>query len=87
MTPHRGTRAAILRTAIAGVIVLLVPRLASACPVCFGAADGPMLQGSNMGILALLAMTVLVLAAFGSFFYVLARRAARASTAPEEPHA
>jgi hypothetical protein len=55
----------------------LVPRLASACPVCFGAADGPLLEGSNMGILALLLITLAVLGAFGAFFFTLARRASR----------
>ena len=56
---------------------LLLPRLASACPVCFGASDGPMLRGSNLGILALLVVTLAMLGAFGAFFVVLARRAAR----------
>ncbi len=56
---------------------LLLPRLASACPVCFGASDGPMLEGSNMGILALLVVTLAMLVAFGAFFYTLARREAR----------
>lgn len=62
---------------------LLFPRLAAACPVCFGASDGPMLQGSNMGILALLIVTVAMLGAFGAFFYTLARRGARSQ--PAEP--
>jgi hypothetical protein len=58
---------------------LLLPRLAAACPVCFGASDGPMLQGSNMGILALLVVTLAMLGAFAAFFLSLARRSARAS--------
>jgi hypothetical protein len=65
---------------------LLLPRLASACPVCFGASDGPMLEGSNMGILALLIVTLAMLVAFGAFFYTLARREAR-SVAAEPLHA
>ena len=68
----RGKAVAIAAAAI------LVPRVAAACPVCFGADAGPILQGSNMGILALLVVTVLVLGAFGGFFLTLARRAARA---------
>ncbi len=60
---------------------LLLPRLASACPVCFGAADGPILEGSNMGILALLIVTLAMLVAFGAFFYTLARREARSVAA------
>jgi hypothetical protein len=54
---------------------LLVPRIVSACPVCFGASDSPILQGSNMGILALLLVTLAVLGAFGMFFRSLAQRA------------
>jgi hypothetical protein len=71
-------------TAIA-VSGVLLPRMAAACPVCFGANDGPILQGSNMGILALLVVTLAVLGAFGGFFITLARRAARAL--PETPAA
>jgi len=63
---------------VAGALVL-VPTFAAACPVCFGAADGAMLEGSNMGILALLLVTLAMLAAFGAFFRTLARREARAS--------
>ena len=69
-----------LRTlVIVAALVLAVPRLASACPVCFGAIDAPMLQGSNMGILALLLVTLAVLGAFGIFFRSLARHAQRAA--------
>lgn len=70
-------------TALSAAILLLLPRAAAACPVCFGADDGPMLQGSNMGILALLVVTISMLCAFGGFFLTLARRAARAL--PEAP--
>jgi len=57
---------------------VLVPRLASACPICFGASEGPMLQGSNLGIFALLVVTLGMLGAFGAFFMMLARRASAA---------
>ena len=63
-------------------LAVLVPRIAAACPVCFGANDGPILQGSNMGILALLVVTVAVLGVFGAFFISLARRA---RAVPESP--
>ena len=64
------------RVGVLAAAALLLPRLASACPVCFGASDGPMLEGSNMGILALLVVTLAMLGAFGAFFYTLARREA-----------
>lgn len=65
--------------------MLALPRLASACPVCFGAADGAMLRGSNMGIFVLLVVTLAVLGAFATFFAVLARRAKTAEAAAQAP--
>jgi hypothetical protein len=64
------------RIVVCTVTTLLAPRIASACPVCFGATDGAMMQGSSMGIFALLVVTVGMLAAFGGFFVHLARREA-----------
>jgi hypothetical protein len=72
------TRHFVPRLALCSIGSLLIPEAADACPVCFGAVDGLMLRGSNMGILALLVATLAVLAAFGGFFVSLARRAARA---------
>lgn len=73
---QRGVGPVTRRRLTLGTIVLLaVPSVASACPVCFGVNDGPMLQGSNMGILALLLVTLAVLGAFGVFFRSLAQRA------------
>ena len=63
------------RNAVLGALMLAVPRVALACPVCFGQSDSPMAQGVNMGIYFLLAVVVGVLAAFASFFVYLARRA------------
>lgn len=63
------------RLVCATAALLAVPRLASACPVCFGASDGAMVRGSSMGIFVLLIVTLLVLGAFATFFTVLARRA------------
>jgi hypothetical protein len=61
--------------ALLAALVLAVPRVALACPVCFGQSDSPMAQGVNMGIYFLLAVVAGVLAAFASFFIYLARRA------------
>lgn len=73
------TRAVLVPGLRAAGLLLLGPSAAVACPVCFGAADGPMLQGSNMGILALLLVTLTMLVAFGAFFWTLSRRATDAS--------
>ncbi|HUR32600.1 MAG TPA: hypothetical protein VM032_02325 [Vicinamibacterales bacterium] len=66
-----------LRVVLATAAGALLPRAASACPVCFGAGDGLLLRGSSMGILALLVVTLAMLGAFAAFFAGLARRAAR----------
>ena len=55
--------------------ILGAPRAALACPACFGQNDSPLAWGVNMGILAMLIVTVGVLAGFGTFFIYLARRA------------
>ena len=73
------TSPSIPRVAFIATAFLLAPRLAAACPVCFGAADGPMLRGSSMGILTLLIVTLCMFGAFGAFFVHLARKSAAQS--------
>ena len=63
------------------------PQPALACPVCCGASDGPLLQGSNMGIVALLIVTLVMLGAFGLFFVHLMRRSAAVAAATAAPPA
>jgi hypothetical protein len=53
----------------------LAPESVLACPVCFGALDGPLADGANKAILVLLGITMSVLAAFAAFFIYLVRRA------------
>jgi hypothetical protein len=48
-----------------------------ACPVCFGALETPMIDGTRLGILVLLAITLAVQGAFAAFFLYLRRRAKR----------
>ena len=51
-----------------------------ACPVCFGlldAEDSSMIDGTKLGILVLLAITIAVQGAFVAFFIYLRRRAKR----------
>ena len=60
--------------AAAVAIALLAPSGAGACSTCFGAADGPMIDGARMGVWALFGLTVLVQGAFAWFFVTLYRR-------------
>jgi hypothetical protein len=51
----------------------------SACPACFGQADGPLADASRVGMWLLLAVTVSLQGAFVAFFLYLRRQAARAA--------
>ena len=50
---------------------------AFACPVCFMATETPLIEGTRLGILVLLAITLAVQGAFAGFFLYLRRRAKR----------
>jgi bacteriorhodopsin len=67
-------------------VMLVVPRAALACPVCFGNSDAPMAIATNTGVLFMLGVVAVVLAAFASFFVYLIRRANRTAdqTAPAD---
>ncbi len=70
------------RVAIAGVarvfvipaVVILAPGLASACEVCYGAADSPWIDATRASVWLLLAVTASVQAAFAAFFLCLRSR-------------
>ena len=61
--------------AIALAMILGGSSTAFACPVCFGAEESSMLAGTKLGIVVLLAVTVVVQGAFVAFFLYLRRRA------------
>lgn len=48
-----------------------------ACPVCFGAEETSMIDGTRLGILALLGITLAVQGGFVGFFLYLRKRAQR----------
>ena len=69
----------------AGLLLLdaLVPDIAAACAVCFGAAQSDAVQGLQAGILLLLGMVALVFAGVGGFLLAARRRIRRlAAQAP-----
>ena len=55
--------------------MIAAPRVALACPVCFGDNDSPMAVAMNLGIFAMLIVVAGVLGAFATFFIYLIRRA------------
>jgi hypothetical protein len=66
----KATRAAVLL----GAMLVLAPASTHACTVCFGEAEGPMIDGAKMGVYLLFGLTVAVQVAFGAFFVNLYRR-------------
>jgi heme/copper-type cytochrome/quinol oxidase subunit 2 len=48
-----------------------------ACPMCFGAEETSMVDGTKLGILVMLAITLTVQAGFVGFFIYLRKRAKR----------
>ena len=53
---------------------MILPKLALACPVCFGNANSMQTKGAQAGILALLGVTVVMLASIAGFFFIYMRR-------------
>jgi len=66
-----------MKTALTTLVLVIVPRLALACPVCFGNANSAQTKGAQAGILALLVVTVGMLASIAGFFFVYLRRRIR----------
>ena len=56
---------------------LAVPGAAVACATCYGAADSPMTQGMNNGILTLIALVGVVYVGIGKVFLDFRRRSKR----------
>ena len=67
--------------AIAAAVVLGGSSSVFACPVCFGAEETSMIDGTKLGILVLLVITLAVQGAFVGFFLYLRKHAKRAADA------
>lgn len=61
--------------ALVAALVIGGSSTAFACPVCFGAEETTVLEGTRMGVLALLGVTLAVQGAFLGFFFYLRKRA------------
>jgi hypothetical protein len=66
-----------MKTALCTFVLVVIPKLALACPVCFGNADSAQTRGAQAGILALLAVTVVMLSSIAAFFFIYLRRRIR----------
>jgi hypothetical protein len=63
--------------AVTTVALLAVAEAALACPVCFGDPNSAQTKGAQAGILALLLVTVAMLASIAGFFFIYLRRRIR----------
>jgi hypothetical protein len=61
----------------AGAVVIGGSSTVFACPHCFGAEETSMVDGTKLGILALLVVTLAVQGGFAGFFLYLRQRAKR----------
>jgi hypothetical protein len=66
-----------MRKTVFTIGAIAAPRVALACPVCFGDANSPLTIATNMGIIAMLVVVAGMIGAFASFFIYLNRRAKR----------
>jgi predicted transporter len=66
-----------MKIALATLALLAIPRLALACPVCFGNPGSAQTKGVQAGVLALLVVTVGMLASIAGFFFIYLRRRMR----------
>jgi hypothetical protein len=65
------------RIALTAVVFLVLANPVFACPVCFGNPNSAQMKGARAGILALLLVTVSVLASIAGFFFIYLRRRIR----------
>ena len=66
-----------IATVLTTAALLAVPKLAWACPVCFGNPNSAQTKGAQAGIVALLVVTVAMLASIAGFFFIYLRRRIR----------
>ena len=66
-----------LGIAVTTLALLATARPALACPVCFGDPNSAQTKGAQAGILALLLVTIAMLASFAGFFFIYLRRRIR----------
>ena len=81
-SPARMSRAArqrVVRILALGLSIVIAPRAALACPVCFGNSDSPLAIAMNTGIFMMLMVVAGMIAAFAYFFIYLMRRAKMAA--------
>jgi hypothetical protein len=73
----KSIRLGIARVLTAAAVMIGGSSSVFACPVCFGAEETSIIDGTRLGILVLLGITLTVQGGFAGFFLYLRRRAKR----------
>ena len=73
-----------MRTTLITLLLVAAPRLALACPVCFGDNNSSLTIAMRAGIWMMLALVAVVLGSFAAFFIYLMRRARLAAQIESE---
>lgn len=72
---RRQFRQAMVLAWTAALILIAGDARVGACPMCFGAEETSMIDGTKIGLLVLLGITLTVQGAFAGFFFYLRKRA------------
>lgn len=75
---ERRRRNLIRPLAVPVTVLVLSTRVASACAVCYGDAEGPMIDAARLGVYLLFGLVLCIQLAFVAFFLVLRKRAREA---------
>ena len=67
------------------LMLLLSQRAAEACSVCYGDAEGPMIDAARLGVWLLFGMVLLMQGSFVAFFLYLRRKARQSRKEPIPP--
>ena len=76
---HLAAAAQLLRLAFMTAAAVMIGGATSvfACPVCFGAEETSIIDGAKLGVIVMLAITLVVQGGFVGFFLYLRKRAKR----------
>jgi hypothetical protein len=80
-----GATGVVLRAVMTALVAMIAgSSTVLACPMCFGAEETSMIDGTRLGVLVMIAITLSVQGAFVAFFLYLRKRAKRIAEADLE---
>jgi hypothetical protein len=79
MVPAQDKDAAVMGRILTMTVALVIAGRSSvfACPMCFGAEESSMIDGTKLGVVVMLAITLVVQGGFVGFFLYLRKHAKR----------